>query len=593
MTKGKAKITDYETQKTTTIQTQDPLRLIQKILEKDALQNTQLRFIGGAVGYISYDAIRYWEKLPRKCGTSDFPDVEMGIFEDGLIINHIENQAQYYYRNKNRFSEIEELLKYSSESKSLSYTQPKIKTTKEQYEKAVEKAKEYVNAGDIFQVVLSKRFQFKVQGSLIPFYEALRAINPSPYMYYVKFGKHQIVGSSPEMLIRVDNRLVETFPIAGTKPIAKTQEENSRLASELLADPKERAEHVMLVDLARNDLGRISKYGTVNVPEFMKVHQYSHVQHIVSQVVGELKDELQSYDAVRAVFPAGTVSGAPKVRAMEIIDELEPSSRGPYAGAVGYFSYNGNADFAITIRTLFANQNHAFLQAGAGIVADSVPEREWFETDYKAKALTTALEIAAGKKPLKVLVIDNYDSFVYNLVQYIGELGAQTIVYRNDQISLVEAAKLKPDRIVISPGPGNPEDEKYFGVCTQILQTLSPIIPTLGVCLGHQGIINAYGGKIIHAKKLMHGKTCIIKHNQKDLFVGVRNPFNATRYHSLAGERDSIPACLEITAEANDDKEIMGIKHVKYPIYGVQFHPESILCEDGKLIIKNFLEEKL
>jgi anthranilate synthase/aminodeoxychorismate synthase-like glutamine amidotransferase len=360
----------------------------------------------------------------------------------------------------------------------------------------------------------------------------------------------------------------------------------------LLADPKERAEHVMLVDLARNDLGRISKYGSVSVPEFMKIHQYSHVQHIVSQVVGELKDELQSYDAVRAVFPAGTVSGAPKVRAMEIIDELEQSRRGPYAGAVGYFSYNGNADFAITIRTLFADNNQAYLQAGAGIVADSVPEREWKETDHKAQALMRALEIAAGKKPLKVLVIDNYDSFVYNLVQYIGELGAQTVVYRNNEITLEEVAKLKPDRIVISPGPGTPEDEKDFGVCTAILRNLSPNIPTLGVCLGHQGIIHAYGGKIVHAKKLMHGKTCVIKHDQKDLFKGVRSPFNATRYHSLAGERDSIPSCLQITAEATDDGEIMGIRHVKYPIYGVQFHPESILCEDGKVIIKNFLEAK-
>jgi anthranilate synthase component 2 len=193
---------------------------------------------------------------------------------------------------------------------------------------------------------------------------------------------------------------------------------------------------------------------------------------------------------------------------------------------------------------------------------------------------------------MKVLVIDNYDSFVYNLVQYIGELGAETIVYRNDQISLTDVAKMMPDRIVISPGPGNPEDEKYFGICTKILQTLSPVIPTLGVCLGHQGIIYAYGGKIIHAKKLMHGKTCIIKHDQKAVFSGVRNPFNATRYHSLAGERDSIPSCLEITAEAVDDGEIMGIRHIKYPIYGVQFHPESILCEDGKLIIKNFLEAK-
>ncbi len=193
---------------------------------------------------------------------------------------------------------------------------------------------------------------------------------------------------------------------------------------------------------------------------------------------------------------------------------------------------------------------------------------------------------------MKVLVIDNYDSFVYNLVQYIGELGAETVVYRNDQITLSEANKIKPDRIVISPGPGNPEDAKFFGVCKAILQTLSPIIPTLGVCLGHQGIIHTYGGRVVHAKKLMHGKTCTIKHNQKAIFTGVRNPMTATRYHSLAGERDSIPACLEITAEAVDDGEIMGIRHTKYPIYGVQFHPESILCQDGKLIIKNFLEAK-
>jgi anthranilate synthase component I len=556
------------------------------------LENSEFRFVGGAVGYISYDAVRYWEKLGGKDDNGDFPDVEMGIFEDGLIFNHIEGQTFYFYRQTNRLSEIEEALKQPSECETFSYASLRVETQKEQYEKAVEKAKQYVTAGDIFQVVLSKRFHIQFEGSLIPFYEALRNINPSPYMYFLKFGERQIVGSSPEMLVRIDNRMVETFPIAGTKPIAQTHAENTRLATELLADPKERAEHVMLVDLARNDLGRISKYGSVCVPEFMKVHQYSHVQHIVSQVVGELKDELQSFDAVRAVFPAGTVSGAPKVRAMEIIDELEPKKRGPYAGAVGYFSYNGNADFAIAIRTLFANKNQAYIQAGAGIVADSVPECEWFETDHKAKALMRALEIASSKKPLKVLVIDNYDSFVYNLVQYIGELGAQTVVYRNDQISLQQAAELKPDRIVISPGPGNPEDEKYFGVCSAILQTLSPTIPTLGVCLGHQGIIQAYGGKIVHAKKLMHGKVCNIKHDQTALFSGVRNPFSATRYHSLAGSRESIPECLKITAEAIDDGEIMGIRHLKYPIYGVQFHPESILCEDGKLIIKNFLEAK-
>ncbi|MCL2642833.1 MAG: aminodeoxychorismate/anthranilate synthase component II [Candidatus Bathyarchaeota archaeon] len=193
---------------------------------------------------------------------------------------------------------------------------------------------------------------------------------------------------------------------------------------------------------------------------------------------------------------------------------------------------------------------------------------------------------------MKVLVIDNYDSFVYNLVQYIGEMGAETIVYRNDQTNLQNLIKLNPHRIVLSPGPGTPEDEKYFGVCKSILQTLSHNIPTLGVCLGHQGIIHTYGGKIVHAKKLLHGKNCTIIHDCKTLFTGVYNPFSATRYHSLAGERVSIPDCLQITAQAADDGEIMAVRHIKYPIYGLQFHPESILCQYGKKIIHNFIEGK-
>jgi anthranilate synthase component 1 len=200
------------------------------------------------------------------------------------------------------------------------------------------------------------------------------------------------------MLVRVENRTVETFPIAGTRPVADNPAENKRLAQDLLSDPKERAEHVMLVDLARNDVGKIAAYGSVRVPEFMQVHKYSHVQHIVSRVMGNLREGCQSYDALKAVFPAGTVSGAPKPRAMEIIEELEPARRGPYAGAVGYFSYNGNADFAITIRTLFADKEEAHIQAGAGIVADSVPEREWLETENKTEALMKALEVAGGKK---------------------------------------------------------------------------------------------------------------------------------------------------------------------------------------------------
>jgi anthranilate synthase component 1 len=379
--------------------TSDPLKLIEELLKCEAVTNSKFRFVGGAVGYISYDAVLYWEKLPEKSRSDlGFPDLEMGIFDDGFIFNHKKKQAFYYYRGENRLPEVESFLEEPIDTEKLVCSKPKINTKKENFEKAVEKAKEYITAGDIFQVVLSKRFQLQIKGSLVPFYQSLRTINPSPYMYFYKSGDHQIVGSSPEMLVRVENRMVETFPIAGTKPISENPVENRKLAHELLSDPKERAEHVMLVDLARNDIGRISKCGSVRVPEFMKVHQYSHVQHIVSQVVGELKDNLQSFDALRAVFPAGTVSGAPKVRAMEIIDELEQNRRGPYAGAVGYFSYNGNADFAITIRTLFADQNKAYIQAGAGIVADSVPEREWFETDHKAKALMQALEKSGGTK---------------------------------------------------------------------------------------------------------------------------------------------------------------------------------------------------
>jgi anthranilate synthase component I len=321
----------------------------------------------------------------------------MGIFDEGIVFDHKQKRAYYYYYSRNRLPEIEAALKEPADQATLTFNQPKTNTTKKNYENAVQKAKQYVTQGDIFQAVLSKRFDFNFKGDLTEFYAALRAINPSPYMYFYKADTRQIVGSSPEMLARVENRSVETFPIAGTRPATANAAKNRQFAKELLADPKERAEHVMLVDLARNDVGKVSKFGSVRVPEFMQVHRYSHVQHIVSRVVGDLKDECDCYDALRAVFPAGTVSGAPKVRAMEIIEELEPTRRGPYAGAVGYFSYNGNMDFAITIRTLFAEKNRASIQAGAGIVADSVPEREWFETEHKANALLKALQACGGK----------------------------------------------------------------------------------------------------------------------------------------------------------------------------------------------------
>jgi anthranilate synthase component 1 len=397
---GTLTITNNKTGQITTQQTSDPFKIIQELLRPYTNTIVDFGFVGGALGYVSYDAIRYIEKLPnQKPDTLGFPDIEMGIFEDGIVFDHIQNQAYYYYRCENRLKEIEALLKQpAAKEEPFTYTQPKVDTAKEDFEQAVVKAKQYVTSGDIFQVVLSKRFQFQYTGSLLTFYKSLRQINPSPYMFYFKSGNRQIVGASPEMLVRTDKGKVVTFPIAGTTAVTADAEENKRLGKELLLDQKERAEHIMLVDLARNDVGRISKPGSVTVPEFMQVHQFSHVQHIVSQVVGDLKDGLESFDVLKSMFPAGTVSGAPKVRAMEIIEELEGSHRGPYAGAVGYFSCNGNSDFAITIRTLFSEGNRAYIQAGAGIVADSNPEKEYYETDHKARALMKALEHAARGK---------------------------------------------------------------------------------------------------------------------------------------------------------------------------------------------------
>ena len=272
----------------------------------------------------------------------------------------------------------------------------KIKSnfTKEAFKKSVRKAKEYIRAGDIIQAVLSQRLETKITVDPFDIYRALRTINPSPYMYYLKCENLKLIGSSPEILVRLEEGMVEVRPIAGTRPRGKTEKEDRALEKELLADPKERAEHIMLVDLGRNDVGRVAEFGTVKVNELMVIERYSHVMHIVSDVTGKLKKDRDSFDILRASFPAGTVTGAPKIRAMEIIDELEPVKRGPYAGAVGYFSFSGNLDTCITIRTIVITGNQAYIQAGAGIVADSVPEREYQETLNKAKALIKAIEKA-------------------------------------------------------------------------------------------------------------------------------------------------------------------------------------------------------
>jgi anthranilate synthase component I len=374
----------------------EPLSSLRELMPK--VNDDRFRYVGGAVGYINYDAIRFWEHLPinNNKKASNFPLLEFGIYDDGILFNHKENQAYYFFLGKSRLEEIEHnMARVKSKPARFSYSRPKRNMTKKDFVKMVRKAKRYIYDGHIFQVVLAKSMKFRVKGNLIVLYAKLREVNPSPYMYMLKMSDRCIIGSSPEMLVRITKDCIETFPIAGTRQILQDEKKNEKLRQELLDDEKETAEHTMLVDLARNDIGRVSEYGTVKVREFMTVKRFSHVQHIVSHVVGRLNKNFDSYNSVKAVFPAGTVSGAPKVRAMQIIDELEPSLRGPYAGAVGYFSYNGSCDFAIAIRSLFVNGNKAYIESGAGIVIDSDPELEWAETEHKANAILSALRGAA------------------------------------------------------------------------------------------------------------------------------------------------------------------------------------------------------
>lgn len=375
------------------IDVENPFHEIKKIVSSDSGKKG---FRGGLVGYISYEAVKHFE--PLKLQKSPYPDFEFGLFLDGIIFDRIRNQCQYVTLGENRLEEIKKISKEEYHMEKITFKEKGHYFSQEKFEKMVLEAKERIKAGEIFQSVLSNAREYKIKGSKLSFYESLRSINPSPYMYHLKLGKQEIIGSSPEMLVRVENRKVETFPIAGTRKRGKNSREDEKLKKELLSDEKERAEHLMLVDLARNDVGKVSQFGTVEVPEYMTVKKFSHVQHIVSKVTGELQKDKTAVDAFKAMFPAGTLSGAPKIRAMEIIDELEGIPRGPYAGAVGYFSLNGNADFAITIRTMVCQGNQARIQAGAGIVHDSVPEKEYYECESKAHALINALEAAGDSK---------------------------------------------------------------------------------------------------------------------------------------------------------------------------------------------------
>ena len=372
--------------KTQTIQTTDPFAELKKLLGK--YDDQRYRYLGGAVGVVNYDAVRLVEDIDDANETSQ-PLMEFGIYDDGIIYDNVHKKLFYFYHDENRF---DKLIMNEDTFGNFKSSEVIPNMNKDKFSNIVNKAKKYIHDGDIFQVVLSRKFAFDVTGDNLTLYKTLRKLNPSPYMYHLKQDTKTIIGASPEMLVRITDDKVETFPIAGTRKITDNEEKNQQLADELIHDEKELAEHTMLVDLGRNDIGRVCKYGTVHPESLMQIKQFSHVQHIVSHVVGNLAPENDMFDAFQAVFPAGTVSGAPKVRAMQIINDLETETRGPYAGAVGYFSYNGCCDFAIAIRSIFIENNKGFVQSGAGIVSDSVAENEFKETEHKAGAMLQALK---------------------------------------------------------------------------------------------------------------------------------------------------------------------------------------------------------
>ena len=385
-------------------------------------ENLESRFIGGAVGFFGYDVVSQFEPRIPIMENDDLMSPDMVyMITDGLIIfdniknklvllthAHIEDNTDLAYDKALEYLiDLENALNSSFNSLIIE-SPPDLKildassnTTKEEYFEMVEKAKEYIQSGDIIQVVLSQRFEVNNQADSLDIYKSLRLINPSPYMFCLDMGDSSIIGTSPEIHVRCQNQQVEVRPIAGTRPRGNTKHQDEELEKELLNDPKECAEHIMLVDLGRNDIGRVCDFSSIQIPDFMIVERYSHVMHIVSNVVGTLNKDNDIYDVMSVTFPAGTVSGAPKIRAMEIIAELEKSKRGPYAGAVGYFGFDGNFDSAITIRTVILDKDKAYIQAGAGIVADSIAENEYNETKNKALGMIKALSLAKYYNELK------------------------------------------------------------------------------------------------------------------------------------------------------------------------------------------------
>ncbi|KAL6059568.1 anthranilate synthase / indole-3-glycerol phosphate synthase [Balamuthia mandrillaris] len=688
---------------------------------------------GGAFGYLSYDCVRYFEPVVKNQHQKDVLQIPESLFlfvSSFVMFDHskkdktvrlvalcslVGDVARNYELARQRIQELFSRLSLPIDDLDQDLNCSPVmeegvsNAGAEGYMDMVKKLKEHIVDGDVIQTVPSHRIKRRI-GDLSPFaiYRKLRDFNPSHYMFYIEAtspssskeeDRFQLVGASPELLVKVEKGMVTTHPIAGTRKRGKTEAQDKALEEELLADEKERAEHIMLVDLGRNDINRICDPASTHLDALMVIERYSHVMHIVSHVSGRLrghsaaeKEEERKdgtvactpFDAFRSIFPAGTVSGAPKIRAMQLISNLEQEKRHVYAGAAGYFSFSGDIDTCIAIRTMTCKDKHAYLQAGGGIVYDSDPHFEYMESVNKMKALARAIDlveeeaakrvlhrkekeeeasatqqheenfsssdatkqhhdslVAVGENVEEVqlrtieqsysaehrkqqriemildhhknksksesakngpkrgltLMIDNYDSFTWNLYQYLSQLGETVVVFRNDELTVEDCKAFEHgvDRLVVSPGPGWPHNSS--GVSIPVIRHFEGKIPILGVCLGHQCFLHSYSeGEVGHCGEIVHGKTSTLHHDGKGLYAGVPDDIQVIRYHSLAATQ--VPKDFVVTSttlmksldgEGRKREVVMGIRHKRFKIEGVQFHPESIKTEYGMEMLNNFL----
>ena len=553
-------------------------------------------FFGGALGYVSYDAVEQFHEIandkkePLGMPEIFFVFVQTLVAFDNLkhtikVIDNVQLNERTDLRRaydaavKRIHKVISSLQKKPRGIEPRDLTQNKgdrkfrSNLTERGFVDAVEKAKEYIKAGDIIQVVLCQRLETETKTDPFEIYRALRFINPSPYMFYLELEDLRVIGSSPETMVRLTGDTIELRPIAGTRRRGATPEEERELEADLLADPKERAEHIMLVDLGRNDVGRVAAIGSVEVNELMAIERYSHVIHIVSNVRGKLAAGQNAIRSFRVGFSRRhrfrraedprhadhRRAGAAKARPLRRRHRLLRLQR--QSGHLHRHSHHRHERQKSFHQCRRGHRRR--LGSQDGIPGDAQQSARHAESGRARRTVEETM----------ILLIDNYDSFTYNLYHYLGELGADVKVFRNNKITLDEIEALRPEKIVISPGPCTP---KEAGISCAAITRFGARIPILGVCLGHQAIGAAYGGAIVRAPSIMHGKLSDVSHDSQTIFRQVKNPFAAMRYHSLVIDPKSLPTELMVSARADGDI-IMAVRHKNYPVEGVQFHPESIL----------------